>query len=133
MTDKLKDLLAVCDQIEQLSDRATPLPWVYDPENLKSGTVRYNNARQTVWGPKGPGYGTVAETCSPGLTPYPGGVQAVDAELITLMANNIGPLIRVLRAAVDVARFHAYMRKDATSEAGRSTLSEIARVLKDYE
>ena len=133
MTDKLKDLLAVCDQIEQLSESTTPSPWVYDPENLKSGRVRYSNARQMIWGPRGPGYGTVAETCSSGSTPYPSGVQAADAELITLMANNIGPLIAALRAAVDVARFHAYMRKDATSEAGRSALAEIARVLKDNE
>jgi len=84
-------------KIEEMEKLATEFPWIYDPENKLAKTDRfsgYRNAPQMIWGPKGPGYGTVAETCSAGLMPYPGGQQARDASFIALNRNIIVPLVK---------------------------------------
>jgi hypothetical protein len=63
---------------------ATPGEWTYHPDD-----PNYSNAPHMVWGSDGPGYGTVAETCSPGMMPYLGGEQAANARLIAAAVNAV--------------------------------------------
>ncbi len=63
---------------------ATAGEWRYHPNDS-----HYSNAPHMVWGFDGPGYGTLAETCSPGMLPYPGGEQAANARLIAAAVNAV--------------------------------------------
>lgn len=73
----------------------TPLPWL-----RAATTPHYTHAPYMIWGPLGPGYGTVAQTCSSGLMPSDPVRQAADAEFITLACNSHYDLLAALESLV---------------------------------
>ena len=73
----------------------TPLPWL-----RAATTPHYTHAPYMIWGPLGPGYGTVAQTCSSGLMPADPVRQAADAEFISLACNSHYDLLVNLESLV---------------------------------
>lgn len=96
-TEHLNAIKAKCHELLTVAKKRTAGRWIYDPDNSMGGSCKYSNAPHMVWGPDGPGYGTVAQTCSDGLMPYPKGHQASDAAFI---ASTAGPFEASLRSTI---------------------------------
>ncbi len=107
------------------AERATKGPWIYDPDNKLSGLATYSNAPQMVWGPLGPGYGTVAETCPSGLMAGKDGQQAKDATFIAAARTTCPLALSMLRVTVEALESLA---NSATSEAIFAE-SDLGRIL----
>lgn len=129
LTQKLARVRALLNSHIEEAEKATPGPWVYDPDN-KLGKIVYHNAPQLVWTSKGPGYGTVADT-SPHSLPYPGGQQAIDAAFIA-SARTLSPLVcKAILLALD--EIEAVADSDCEPNGyTKDRLEKIANLFADY-
>lgn len=58
MTTNTKEYHRDLQRDLEICERATPGPWI---ANVDVGDKRYDGHDEFIWGPKGPGYGTIAE------------------------------------------------------------------------